>query len=424
MRSRLVPAVIVAVTIAFVFSILSLTHPGRAEACSCQGPGPACAELFLSTVFVGKVTKVVSNRGSDTTTFEVVETLNSTFPLPKTVTITHGNDGNVCGIAFTQGKTYVVYSGGTSATTLGVGACTNTHRYSKDDPDVKLAHAKVTRTTALVEGRAVVSQGSDSKPLAGVEVRAVGTKISARSNAAGAFTLEVPPGAYTLEVLNQDLRIWQDRKVQFNVPSPAACAHPIVMVSYDGRVEGTVTDTAGAPVVGLEVHAIAKREGDRHWRLSAKTDATGHYLIHEVPAGTFLVGVSLPDYGGTSPQSPHPTTYYPGTPSLAKAKALAIKQAGLVGSIDFKVPAPTKVVTLSGTVRGKSGAPLPGVGVTIIPAGRNRSTGGSTDAKGSYSMQELAGEDVVIRACAGSPQVCVEDKRKTTTDAVIDLQLP
>ena len=39
-------------------------------------------------------------------------------------------------------------------------------------------------------------------------------------------------------------------------------------------------------------------------------------------------------------------------------------------------------------------------------------------------MQELAGEDVVIRACAGSPQVCVEDKRKTTTDSVIDLQLP
>jgi hypothetical protein len=49
-----------------------------------------------------------------------------------------------------------------------------------------------------------------------------------------------------------------------------------------------------------------------------------------------------------------------------------------------------------------------------------------TDVKGAYTLTELAGEDVVIRACdaGGSKQQCAEGRRKVTGDAVIDFRLP
>lgn len=410
------------VLVVLAAALVGLLAPATADACSCRAPGPPCAELFRSTVFVGKVTKVVSAKARDTTTFEVVETLHSAFPLPKSVTINHGSEGNMCGMSFAQGKTYVVYAGGTSPTTLGVGRCSRTHAWTKDDRDVAFAHAASTRTEALVEGYVGVMGGDEPTPKSGIEIRAGGTKVSAKSNAAGKFSFSVPPGSYKLEVVNPEFRMWRGEAVSIDVPVAAACAMPSLSVSYDGRIEGTVTDAAGKPVANLEVHAFAKREADRHWRLSANTDANGHYLIHEVPAGTHLVGVSLPDYGGTGPMSPYPTTYYPGTPALAKAKLLATKQAGLVSKIDFVVPVALSVATLRGVVRHKDGKPAAGATLSLVPAGRTRSTGMAADASGAYSMRELVGEDVVLKACFGGK--CAEDKRKVTADAVIDLTLP
>lgn len=403
-------------------AVLVLVAPSRADACSCEAPQPPCAELFRSTVFVGKATKVVSGRGSSTTTFEVVETLSASFPLGKTVTITHNADGNTCGTSFTRGKTYVVYAGGSSATSLGIGRCTSTHLLGKNDEDVALARAKPTRTEAQIDGWVGVLTGDSSAPKAGIEIRAVGTGKSGKSDASGKFSFTVPPGSYQLEVVNPDLRLRGGEPVSIALPVAMACALPRIVVAYDGRIEGTITETGGKPAANVEVYAIAKRESDRHWRVSAKTDAAGRYVIHEVPAGTFLVGVSLPDFGGTGPASPYPTTYYPGTPDLAKAKPLVTKQAGSAARIDFSVPAAAKLVTYRGVVRHADGKPAVGATISLVPAGRNRSTGMAADAKGAYVVTELAGEDVVLRACFGSK--CVEDKRKTTVDAVIDLALP
>jgi hypothetical protein len=409
-----------------VFAILSLIRSAPADACTCRAPGPPCETVFIATVFVGKVTKVVSKAQSAVTTFEVLDTLHSDVPLGKTITIEHGTIGSMCGTSFAQGTTYVVYAGGTAPDKLGVFACSLTHVWTKNDPDVLFAHTTSTRKTALIEGTVVLTNGESSYPKPGVELHAAGTSFAAKSGANGAFKIEVPPGTYTLEVASPGLRAWQGQSVWVTLPVPAACAHPAVSVVYDGRIEGTVTDPAGKPVRGIEVGAIAVRERDRSWRMSAKSDAQGHYLIHEVPAGSFLVGVSLLDYGGSDPQSPWPTTYYPGTPDLKKAKSIATTQSGLVGTIDFAVPAPAKVVTFRGTVVRSDGSLSVGTSVTIIPAGRNRSTSAMTDVKGVYTLTELAGEDVVIRACdaGGSNPQCAEHKRKVTGDAVIDFRLP
>ena len=235
---------------------------------------------------------------------------------------------------------------------------------------------------------------------------------SAKSNGKGGFTLDVPPGTYSLAIGNADLRLWQGRAVEVALPVAAACATPHLTVAYDGRIEGTVTGADGKPVADLEVGAIAVRPSERSWRLSSRTDAKGHYLLHEIPAGTFQVGVSIPDYGGTDVASPYPTTYY--------AEPIATKRAGLVSNIDFSIPAAIKRVTFTGTVRRADGSPIAKAYVTITPVGKNRSTSGPADDKGVYKAIELAGEDVSIKVCEG--RACAEIKRaKIAADETIDL---
>jgi hypothetical protein len=231
----------------------------------------------------------------------------------------------------------------------------------------------------------------------------------------------VPPGTHTLETSTPGLRVWQGHTVQVTVPVAAACATPMVQVAWDGRIEGTLTSN-GKPVVGLEVFALAKNQSDRHWRISATTDAQGHYVIHEVPAGENYVGVSVPDFSGVDPQSPYPTTWYPSVPTVKAAKLVTLERAGLASHIDFALPPSRARHTISGIVRHKNGAPAVGVSVFIGPEAGNRGTGGSTDAKGAFSYVELEGEALVVRACEG--KTCVEAKRVLKTDVTLELVLP
>ena len=409
---------------ALVVAVAVLLRAGAAEACSCQDPGPPCATMFLSTVFVGTATGSVDKNGSGTTTFAVTEVLHSEKALGKIVEVHHGTIGSMCGLTFTKGKAYVIYAGGTGA--LSTGACTRTHVFRKGDEDVAYAHAEVKRAEAVVEGHVVLMEGGDGKAQAAVQVRASGTSVTATSDAKGAFKLLVPPGSYALEVVTPGLRNWQGKPPEVSLPVAAACASPTVTVSWDGRIAGTLTGADGKPVVGLEVFALAKREKDRHWRVSARTDAEGRYLIHEVPAGQLYVGVSVPDFSGVDPSSPYPTTYYPGTADQKTAKPVSLERAGLTSGIDFVLPAPHPVFTVRGTVKRKNGALVPLAQISLVPEGRNRSTGLSADANGAFSVQELGGEVVTVRACFGIDQKleCAEDKRKLEGDVAVELVLP
>lgn len=152
------------------------------------------------------------------------------------------------------------------------------------------------------------------------------------------------------------------------------------------------------------------------------TDADGKYVIHQVTAGTFYVGISIPDYGGVDTQSPHATTYFPGTPELKSAKTVKVERAGQTSGIDFVVPTRKVVHTIRGTVRRKDGTLIPQAPVSVVPRARNRSTSAQTDAKGAFLFEELSGEDVIIRACLG--QVCVEEQRKIESDVALSLVLP
>lgn len=401
----------------------------ESEACSCQAPGPPCESMFSSTVFVGKALASKPSppsggisSGSVVTTFELVETLRSEFTLGKTVELSHRTDGNSCGIAFDVGKTYVVYAGGTAGQ-LGAGACSRTHLLRKNDEDVAYAHALPKRTTALIEGRLVRSEGHEKAPLGGVEIRAADAGVSTRTTPAGAFTLELPPGLHTLELVSEALVPWGDRTTIVNVPHPGACAHPTISVQWNGRIEGKVTTADGAPVVGVEVFALAKKAADRHWRLSARTAADGTFLIHGAAPGSFFVAISPSDFGGTSPESPWPAMFAPGVTDVKKATVVNVSAAGKAGTVSFVVPKPQSTVMLRVIVKSADGKRVKGAFVSVAPTGGTRSTGGSADASGVMTVKELAGEPLTLRGCTADMQTCATETKPFEKDTTVELVL-
>lgn len=394
-----------------------------AEACSCQAPGAPCESMFLSTVFVGKAVSTKEGDGVGVTTFEVQESLNAPSPLGTSVDVHHGTIGSMCGITFRRGERYVVYAS-TNSGVLAVGRCSRTHVFRAKDEDVAFVHALPKRTTALVEGKLVRSEGHEKAPLGGVEIRAADAGVSTKTSATGAFTLALPPGLHTLELVSESLVPWGDRTTVVNVPHPAACAHPTIPVQWNGRIEGTVTTADGAPVVGVEVFALAKRESDRHWRLSARTAADGTFLIHGAAPGAFLVAISPSDFGGTSPESPWPAMFAPGVNDLKKATVVNVSAAGKAGPVSFVVPKPQSTVMLRVIVKSADGKPVKGAFVSVAPTGGTRSTGGSTDASGVSTVKELAGEPLTVRGCTADMKTCATETKPFEKDTTVELVLP
>ena len=77
-------------------------------------------------------------------------------------------------------------------------------------------------------------------------------------------------------------------------------------------------------------------------------------------------------------------------PVAAAARTVALTRSGVVKGIDFKLPAPLAVYTLSGVVRQGGRA----VAKTMVRVSNNtwpRAGGEETDAQGRYAIQDVAG---------------------------------
>lgn len=405
--------------------VIAVLTSREADACSCQAPGPPCETMFSATVFVGKVISSKPTQptgGTNTTTFEVVETLHAETPLGKTVDLTHQTNGNFCGIVFDVGKTYVVYAGGANGQ-LSVGACSRTHRLRANDEDVAYAHALPKRLLAKVEGRLVRMEGHEKLPLEKSEVRAADAGVSTKVATNGTFTLDLPPGTHQLQLVSEVATLWERASTTVVVPHAASCAKPILNVQWNGRIGGRVTGPDGGVVAGVDVFALPQK-GDPHWRTADTTKSDGTFEIGGLAPGAYLLAVSPEDFGGLSPTSPFPTTWAPGVNERKKAKPVTVTPAGRAGPIEFVVPQAMQVISLKVVVKSKTGAVVQGAQVNVAPENGNRSTGAGTDASGAVVVKELGGTVLVVRACSTDMKKCVTAKRAFDGDAIVNLTLP
>jgi hypothetical protein len=344
----------------------------------------------------------------------------------KTVVI-HG--GGMCSATFTVGQKYFVYASDHDGKWFA-GLCGRTRSLDRAQDDLAYARNLPSRSLGEVFGTVRLEDEQEQQaPRAGVTVQVQGTKHATKTDAAGRYRLMVPPGKYTLDVVDPGTRVRWPRTPTVELTEPSACASQDLVLQLNGRIRGTLRDHNGRPAANVPVSAQGTAT---RGALRAMTNARGEYEIAGVQAGAYLVVVNHRQEGGPDARSPIPTTFYPGVQAEAAAKPVQVARSAVVAKIDFKLPKPLPVYTVTGVLR-QSGQPVPGIHVTIdteLGPGHERGTGRSTDASGRFTFQEIAGAKVSLEVCrhdAGpkhDEQACRVVKQTLTGDWTVDLEYP
>ncbi len=398
-----------------------------AAACSCASTPPPCeAYARAAVVFTGKVLSVATSPTYDlVATFEIEEKLKG--PLMSKTVVVRG--GGMCGATFEVGKKYFVYASASTGNWYA-GLCGRTRSLARAKED--LAHARNLPNRKLAELLGTVrledEQGKVT-PRAGATVTAQGTSYAAKTDRDGKYRLMVPPGRYTLDVVDPGTHVLWSRLPTLEVSDPSACASEDILVRYNGRIRGTLVDHAGKPAANVSISAQGKATSGA---LRAVTDGSGAYEIDGVQAGEYLVAVNHLNEGGPDARSPIPTTYYPGVPTEAAAKRVRMVRSGLVEKIDFKLPKPLPVYTVTGVLK-QNGTPMSGVHVKInteLGPRYGRGAGAYTDARGGFTFQDIAGAKLSLEVCRpdAGPQnyqtACRVVSHTLTKDWTVDLEYP
>jgi Carboxypeptidase regulatory-like domain len=413
--------------VAVVCAGILLAADRPAEACSCLPPPPPCQVYSRAAlVFVGEVTSTATTPELLTAaTFTVDEELKGLGGA--STIVVHG--GGMCGATFTAGQKYFVYASDHDGKWYA-GLCGRTRRLEKAQDDLAYARNLPSRSLGEVFGTVRLEDEQEQQaPRAGVTVQVQGTKLATKTDEAGRYRLMVPPGKHTLDVVDPGTRVRWPRTPAIELTDPAACVSQDLVVQYNGRIRGTLLDHAGKPAANVPVSAQGTATRNP---LRVMTNAKGEYELAGVQAGEYLVLVNDPKDGGPDARAPFPTTFYPGVQAEAAAKPVTVARSALVPKIDFKLPKPLPVYTVSGTLRHK-GQPMAGIHInmeTELGPDFRRGTGNTTDANGRYTLKDIAGAKISLRVCRTDPDpknyeaACRTVKHTLTGDLTVDLEYP
>src|SRR6185503_5470300 len=122
----------------------SLAFPGRAAACSCLGPLPACSAFWEeSAVFAGRVVKIDRTTTGERpvrVTFAVLEAFKGVNTAE--VDVVTGSGGGDCGYTFSVGASYFVYGyRGAGSRELSTGICSRTRALAAAAEDLSYARS-------------------------------------------------------------------------------------------------------------------------------------------------------------------------------------------------------------------------------------------------------------------------------------------
>ena len=406
--------------------------PQRAHACTCMSaetPGDAftrASVVFAGTV--GAVTHIADDRYE--TTFAVGEVFRGN-PGKTAVVASRWNGGTCDYSRFTAGAQLLVYAGGTGAT-LYVSACSGTRPLDQAATDLAYLRHALKARIALVEGAVHLwgdpRQSSEKVPRAGVEIRARGTPHATRTGADGSYRLELPPGTYTLDAIDEPGL--STGGVPVELPAPGTWARRDFSEAWNGRIRGHLVDHTGGPAAGVLVRALPAgshdpTSADGRVYSSAITDAAGNYEIAPLSEGAYRVAVSVPFH----PDLPLPATYFPGVPHRAKAVPVQVARGGLVTGIDFALPPPLRLFTVTCRVKqaGPSTSYLNARVELINNTARRTSHDVAMGDDARVAFREVAGDAVKIYACEGAlgDGLCTDPVAFTLDqDRTITLTLP
>ncbi len=415
--------------VALVCAVVVLAAERPAEACSCAPPPPPC-EVYsrAAVVFVGKVTRIGSAPGAViVATFEIEEKFKGPV-ISRSIEI-HG--GGMCGAELDAGKKYFVYAYGDGGKWYA-SLCGRTRSLGEAKEDLAYVRNRPSRSLGELMGTVqLMDEQMKVAPRPGATVVAQGTAYSTKTDQAGRYKLLVPPGKYTLDVVDPGTHVMWGRLPTLELTEPSACASEDITVRFNGRIRGKIIDHNGKPAPNMKVFAAG---GDpREGALRGHSDANGDYEIAGVQAGKYLVAVNHLDDFGPDPDSPIPTTYHPGVATEAAARPIAMVRSGLAEKVDIKLPKPLPIYTVTGVLKQK-GRPMAGVRVRFETEIRGpryvRSKDSTTDANGRFTFKDLAGAKISLQVCrpdAGPDNhetACRKVKHTLVKDATVNLEYP
>jgi hypothetical protein len=189
-----------------------------------------------------------------------------------------------------------------------------------------------------------------------------------------------------------------------------------------GTISGVLKDTAGKPIAGIRMAAVAKPEAINDTSSGsamasiAETDSEGRYTLENIPPGRYFVAAGRVDM----------QTYFPGTQKMATAKEVAIVPGTKIGGIDFALDASSSGRAMTGLNGQPFSTAVPAnvtipIDVTVEGGGAWPVSGNGkitniviTSANGGCcSPAALSRGGVTVTTAGGAYQVTLENLPKT-----------
>ena len=252
--------------------------------------------------------------------------------------------------------------------------------------------------------------------VAGRLVRVVGASktYEARTDAHGVYELyDLPPGRYSVEpevpsgwrvapfwldyspsyAGRRDLDYWATvTKIPVTL-GPGSHASLDIHFSIDNGIYGRVLDTAGRPMRGVCVDAVAAHAGEDYGYHADCTEEDGVFRIRKLPPGDYLLVANKDDRPSGS--EPFGTIYYPNVPERERAGVIHVGVGDRLEDFDIRVPREEPTVTIEGVLLYSDGKPVADEVVNFKAAGAPANVDGdarsSTDARGRFRLRVLKG---------------------------------
>jgi hypothetical protein len=268
--------------------------------------------------------------------------------------------------------------------------------------------------TGRLSGRIINSD--TGAPLANVQVDvqlgSAQTRSTARTNAAGQYTLSLAPGKYTVWAtapgfVSSAFGLRRSRDVQSAI-TVAANGHATgvdIALTAESTLSGRLTNADGSPHAGATVTAQRPHLADGQLLLrdyaSARTDADGRYRIAGLLHGDYYVSASAPAGAPGDDAGRFAPTFYPGRADPSDAQRVRLTKAGHLERVDF--PSTTvRWVQVTGTVRAANDKPLLNAAIIMQARDPERLSPGSGSkprwlADGRFVFDNVPPGEYIIR---------------------------